>query len=92
MSASTAAVVTIPPFWNRLREITLYPAHASALSTIIVLALCKLCVYLPFGGLLAVAVTIAMYKYAFECLRATSNGYMQPPEIAESIDRSTAVK
>jgi len=93
--SSTASVVvakSVPPFWNRLRQITLYPLHPGAMSTIVVLALCKLVVYIPFGRFLSAAVTIAMYKYAFECLRATANGFMEPPEIAQSVERSTAVK
>src|SRR3569623_3333268 len=94
MSSTASAVVakSVPPVWNRLRQITLYPLHPGAMSTIVVLALCKLVVYIPFGRFLSAAVTIAMYKYAFECLRATANGFMEPPEIAQSVERSTAVK
>jgi len=92
MSASLTTAAPITPFWNRLREISLYPLHGSALSTIIVLALCRLSVYLPFGLILATGVTIAMYKFAFECLRNTANGYMEPPEIGVGVERSTAVK
>ncbi|MDR3385611.1 MAG: hypothetical protein P4L92_01055 [Rudaea sp.] len=88
----TATSAPIVPFWNRLREITLYPAHMGAMSTIVVLALCRLVIYLPFGGLLAMLVTVAMYKYAFECLRATANGYLQPPEIGMSVENSLAWK
>ncbi|HET7930515.1 MAG TPA: hypothetical protein VFL63_03890 [Rhodanobacteraceae bacterium] len=73
----------IVPFWNRLREITLYPAHMSSLLMIILLALGKLLVFVPFGFILVLLVTVAMYRYAFSCLRATANGYMEPPEFTD---------
>lgn len=76
----------IVPFWDRLREITRYPAHSSSMITIVVLALGNLAVFLPFGRFLILLVTVAAYRYAFECLRATANGYLEPPEIAQSTD------
>lgn len=91
MSAIPAAT-PIVPFWNRLRQITLYPAHLGALITILILALCKLALYLPFGRILALLVTLAMYKYAFECLRATANGFLEPPEVGMSVDGGVARK
>ena len=78
----------IVPFWNRLREISLYPAHPAALTTIGVLALCHLVTDLPLGFLLDILVWVALYKYAFECLRATANGRMEPPEIAIAVEDS----
>ncbi|MEO8803664.1 MAG: hypothetical protein ABI304_10105 [Rudaea sp.] len=89
MSAQPAAEsASIVPFWNRLSEITRYPAHMSAMVTIVILALGNLLLFLPFGRILYLLVTVAMYRYAFECLRATANGYMEPPEIAQSTDSS----
>lgn len=82
----------IVPFWNRLRDITRYPAHMSSMITIIVLAVGNLAIFLPFGRILVLLVTVAMYRYAFECLRATANGYMEPPEMAQSTDRSLGWK
>lgn len=82
----------IVPFWNRLREITRYPAHMSAMITIVVLAIANLATFLPFGRILALLVTVAMYRYAFECLRATANGYLEPPEIAQSTDSNLGWK
>lgn len=79
----------IVPFWNRLREISLYPLHADALLTICVLALCHLVAYLPFGRFLDLLVWVAMYKYAFECLRASANGRLTPPESSVSVEDST---
>ena len=78
----------IVPFWNRLREISFYPAHPHALLTIGVLAVCHLVGYLPFGFIFDLFVWIALYKYAFECLRATADGRLEPPEIAVSVEDS----
>ena len=73
---------SIVPFWNRLRAISLYPAQMGSLVTIVLLALAGMAAYLPFGRILSLLVTVAAYRYAFSCLRATANGYMQPPEVA----------
>ena len=81
-----APVLEIVPFWNRLREISLYPAKAGALSMIVILALCHLVRFLPFGGFLDIFVWVAMYKYAFECLRASADGRLEPPEISVAVD------
>ena len=73
----------IVPFWNRLREIILYPAHGASMANIVVLALCTLVAFLPFklmALILLLLVNVAMYRYAFECLRATANGQLTPPE------------
>jgi len=79
----------IVPFWNRLREISLYPMHSDALLTIFVLAACHLVVFLPFGRFLDLIVWVAMYKYAFECLRASANGRLTPPEGSVNVEDST---
>ena len=85
MSANPSAIEpeAIVPFWNRLREIILYPAHGASMANIVVLALCTLVVFLPFkimALVLLLLVNVAMYRYAFECLRATANGQLTPPE------------
>jgi len=82
---------TIEPFWNRLREISLYPAHSAALTTIAALAVSMLVLYylptgLILGFILNMIVWIALYKYAFQCLRDSANGRLEPPEIAFDID------
>lgn len=79
---------TIEPFWQRLRPISLYPAHAASLTTIGVLALCHLVRFLPFGFFLDVLVWVALYKYAFECLRSSANGRPEPPEVTVSVEDS----
>lgn len=87
-----AQPTAVVPFWNRLREITRYPAHMSAMITIVLLAIGNLAVYLPFGPILILLVTVAMYRFAFECLRSTANGYMEPPEITHASDGSLGWK
>jgi hypothetical protein len=76
----------IVPFWNRLGEIARYPAHPKALTTIVALSVSEFVVgYLPlgyFGFLLSLVVWVALYKYAFQCLRDSANGFLEPPEIA----------
>jgi tetratricopeptide (TPR) repeat protein len=84
--------VPIVPFWDRLPEISRYPAHSSALITIVMLAFGNLAIFLPFGQILSLLVTVALYRYAFECLRATANGYMEPPELMQSTDSSLGWK
>ncbi len=84
MSANPTMIEpTIVPFWNRLREIILYPAHGASMANIIVLALGTLVVFIPvkiMALILLLMVSVAMYRYAFECLRATANGQLTPPE------------
>jgi len=84
MSANPSVIEpTIVPFWNRLREIILYPAHGASMANIVVLALCTLVIFIPFkimALILLLMVSVAMYRYAFECLRATANGQLTPPE------------
>jgi hypothetical protein len=81
----------IVPFWNRLGEISRYPLHAGALITLIVLSVCRLVGFLPLGfigWIFQLLTWVALYKYAFECLRATADGRMEPPEVAVSVDDS----
>lgn len=72
----------IVPFWNRLPRIMLYPAHMSSLITIILLGLGRLLAYFPLGYLWVLLVTVAMYRYAFDCLLATADGQPEPPEVS----------
>lgn len=80
---------TIVPFWQRLRDISLYPAQSGAVITLVVLSLARLLSLLPFiGWVINLIITIALYKFAFEVLRATANGHMEPPENALDMDQS----
>ncbi|MET0226051.1 MAG: hypothetical protein ABW187_06400, partial [Dokdonella sp.] len=79
MTTTDEAIV---PFWERLREICLYPAHPAALTTLAALAASQLVArHLPLGFVFGLIVWVALYKYAFECLRASANGRLEPPEI-----------
>lgn len=82
----TTVHAPIEPFWQRLRAISLYPAHLAALSTIVGLAVCHLVLYLPFGWLLDLLVWVSIYKYAFECLRTSANGQLEPPELSVGVE------
>ncbi|MBS0193305.1 MAG: hypothetical protein JSR34_03600 [Proteobacteria bacterium] len=74
---------TIVPFWNRLPAIMAYPAHAGALVTIVLLGLAQVLWLLPVvGWILALLATIALYRYAFECLQSSADGFMKPPEVS----------
>lgn len=86
MSAPSPAVPTaIVPFWERLPSIMLYPAHASAMATIVLLALGRLIFLLPFVSIIAqLLLVVAMYKYCFECLRSSADGYVEPPGMGSS--------
>lgn len=87
MSAQSKPV-QIVPFWNRLRDVMLYPAQGSAMATIVALALARLIVYIPILGIFLLLIPLAaMYRYAFECLQTTAEGYMQAPEVTLNSDR-----
>jgi len=86
-------VAEVVPFWDRFGEIVRYPLHPAALSMIGAMAVLHLVRYLPvFGFLLDVLVWVAMYKYAFECLRATASGDFEPRELAIEVDDSLGWK
>ena len=87
--ASSAAIV---PFWNRLRGVMLYPAHAGSLAAIVLFALARLLIFVPLGWIFALLSMVAMYRYAFECLRASADGYLEPPGAGLSGDRSLGWK
>lgn len=75
---------TIVPFWNRLRDISLYPFRDAAKYSLIVLALgLFLLGWLPILGALFWA---AAFKYAFEILLASANGKLKSPEIVLGVD------
>ncbi|TLY49248.1 MAG: hypothetical protein E6K53_14270 [Gammaproteobacteria bacterium] len=78
----------IVPFWNRLREISLYPLRGDALMTIGLLALGRLFTLLPLGWLINLAIWVGVYKYAFEVLRNSANGRTEPPVGSLNVDES----
>lgn len=78
----------ITPFWLRLGPISRYPLQTAALTTLLVLAACRLVLYIPLGFLLNLLVWFATYKYAVSVLRRTANGRLDAPEV--SIDDESA--
>ncbi|WIH06254.1 hypothetical protein KHF85_07495 [Xanthomonas translucens pv. graminis] len=79
--ASRACRSTPAPFWTRTRVIALYPLRGGALFALIALTLCRLLGMLPgIGWILGMVTALAIYKYAFEILRHTADGYMEAPE------------
>ena len=48
--ATVSRHTTPVPFWNRLREITLYPIRGAALVTLVTLVVCSLFGMLPAIG------------------------------------------
>ncbi|MBS0213398.1 MAG: DUF4013 domain-containing protein [Proteobacteria bacterium] len=73
---------TIVPFWNRLPAVMAYPAHAGAMATIVLLGLAQVLWILPLGWILVLLAAIALYRYAFECLQASAEGFLTPPQVS----------
>lgn len=87
MNVTTTTAIT--PFWERLREITLYPAKPAALMTVVLLAVLRLLGFVPgVGWILDLLIWVGLYKYAFEVLRDSANGRTEPPEGSLNVDES----
>ena len=67
---------------QRLRESARYPLQPIALLVLGGLAVCHLVAWLPLGFVVDLLVWVALYKYAFECLRLSANGRMVAPRPA----------
>lgn len=81
----------IPPFWERLPSIALYPFRGSALAALIVLGtLMGVASLIPLiGWLIVLVLWLSAFKQAFEMLIATANGRSQPPIV--SLEASTDI-
>lgn len=81
----------IPPFWERLPSIALYPFRGSALATLIVLGtLMGVASLIPLiGWLIVLVLWLSAFKHAFEILIATANGRSEPPLV--SLEASTDI-
>lgn len=77
---------TAQPFWRRLQESFRYPLAAPALGVIVGTALVGgLAPQLGLiGALVALAATGVLLKYAFTCLKRTSEGELVAPDVAEA--------
>jgi hypothetical protein len=73
---------------QRLRESARYPLQPVALLVLGGLALAHLVAWLPLGFLVDLLVWVALYKYAFECMRLAANGRMDAPRPALHPDDS----
>lgn len=78
------------PFGERIRTGFRYPLRGSAPVTIVAVTLFEAIAFLPGTRLLITGIGwIAIYAYAFGCLRRTADGFADPPELAmESGDRT----
>jgi hypothetical protein len=88
MSATPRTAAAPPePFWQRIPAIILYPIRGAALVTLVMLALLAIFRGIPFiGWLLSIAMWLGAYKYAFEVLRRSADGDMEPPEVIVTVD------
>lgn len=82
------------PFAERARTGWRYPMRGAAPMTIGAVTLFESLTFLPITGfrlLVLVFGWVAIYTYAFECLRRTADGYADPPEIAINTEDKTSV-
>ncbi|UXI66971.1 tetratricopeptide repeat protein [Tahibacter amnicola] len=72
----------IQPFWDRIPETFKYPMHPTVLYPLIVLSVANLLTLLPgkIGRMFWFLIIAGIYKIAFEILRATADGHMEPTE------------
>lgn len=71
------------PFGERIRTGFRYPLRGSGPMVIVAITLFETLGFLPGTQLLITGLGwIAIYAYAFECLRRSADGYAEPPEVA----------
>lgn len=73
---------------QRLREAARYAMQPIALLVMAGLAIAHLAAWLPLGFVLDLLAWLAVYKYAFECLRLSAHGQMRAPRPALHPDDS----
>lgn len=79
----------IVPFWQRLRPIASYPFRGAALYSVLALTLFIVVLGMlpfPIGAVLSMIGWLAAFKYAFESLRHTAHGRLEPPEVVLGVD------
>ncbi len=87
MNSAPHAAMSPEPFWQRIPAIILYPLRGAALVTLVMLAILAIARVIPFiGFLVGLAMWLAAYKYAFEILRRSADGDMEPPEVILTVD------
>ncbi|HSG91384.1 MAG TPA: hypothetical protein VLA56_19365 [Pseudomonadales bacterium] len=79
---------TAVPFWRRLQESFRYPLDGNAIAVIVgtavVAGLAPLLLGTLIGLILALIATGVLVKYAFTCLKRTSEGDLKAPDVAGS--------
>lgn len=82
------------PFAERIRTGWRYPMRGAAPITIAAITLFESIAFLPITLLKLLVIGIgwmALYTYAFECLRHTADGYADPPEVAINTEDRTSI-
>lgn len=84
------------PFWRRLQEAFHYPFNSHALTLIIGISILSTIISSIFGGtiiavILSFLLTGTLLKYAFRCLKSTSEGVMVAPDIQEAYSGGNAL-
>lgn len=82
------------PFGERIRIGWRYPMRGAAPFTIGAITLFESIAFLPVTGLKLLVIGLgwmALYTYAFECLRHTADGYADPPEMAINTTDRTSI-
>lgn len=81
--------VSIDPFRHDLRRHLLYPLHPASLVVVGALSLAHLADFVPIVGVvLQILAWIALYRYAFDCLRSSADGRLDPPQAHFVLDDS----
>lgn len=77
----------VEPWHTQLGAFFGYPARAAVLPAVAMLTACSVAAgFLPIAGLvIAVAVTMTAYKFAFEILQHHADGWEEPPEAMMTI-------
>ncbi|QWT21131.1 hypothetical protein KPL74_03745 [Bacillus sp. NP157] len=81
------------PFNQRIVSGFRYPMRGSAPITILAVAAFDLLAYIPMMGLRLLVIGlgwVALYTYAFACLRHTADGFENPPEMAMNSEDQAA--
>ena len=82
------------PFAERVAHGLRYPLRGAAPMTIGAVTLFESVAFLPITGLQLLVICLgwmALYTYAFECLRHTADGYADPPEVALNTENRTSI-
>lgn len=81
-------------FGERARVGWRYPMRGAAPMTVGAITLFESIAFLPVTGLRLLVIVlgwVAIYTYAFECLRHSAEGYADPPELAINSEDKTSV-